>query len=74
MHRLLLTLTVFLLASTAMLPSPADAAKRKSARTWQPAPVKDCTRLNGRWGYYGNPWCTKAEQDAWDRATSRPVR
>lgn len=74
MHRLLLTLAIFLLASAAMLPSPADAAKRKSARTWQAAPVKDCTRLNGRWGYYGNPWCTKAEQDAWDRATSRPVR
>lgn len=31
------------------------------------APLKDCTRLNGRWGYYGNPWCTPAEQRAFDR-------
>jgi hypothetical protein len=31
------------------------------------APVKDCTRINGRYGYYGNPWCTRAEQDAFDR-------
>jgi len=53
---------------------PAEAAKRKRVRAWQPPPVKDCTRINGRWGYYGNPWCTPAEQDAWDRATSRPVR
>jgi hypothetical protein len=33
--------------------------------------VKDCTRLNGRWGYYGNPWCTPAEQLAFDRAEAR---
>jgi hypothetical protein len=32
------------------------------------APVKDCTRLNGRFGYYGNPWCTPAEQDRFDRS------
>jgi hypothetical protein len=31
------------------------------------APVKDCTRFNGRWGYYGNPWCTAQEQARWDR-------
>ncbi len=74
MHRLLLTLTILLFTSVVLQPSPVDAARRKSARNWQPAPVKDCTRLNGRWGYYGNPWCTKAEQDAWDRATSRSVR
>jgi hypothetical protein len=72
--RLLLTCTTILLASAVAFTSPADAAKRRSARAWQPAPVKDCTRINGRSGYYGNPWCTKAEQDAWDRATSRPVR
>jgi hypothetical protein len=72
--RLLLTCTAVLLATTVVLAAPADAARRKSTRTWQPAPMKDCTRINGRWGYYGNPWCTKAEQDAWDRATSRPVR
>ena len=35
------------------------------------APVKDCTRFNGRWGYYGNPWCTAAEQAQWDRWSDR---
>jgi len=30
-------------------------------------PPKDCTRLNGRFGYYGNPWCTPVEQRLWDR-------
>lgn len=30
-------------------------------------PPKDCTRFNGRWGYYGNPWCTPTEQRAFDR-------
>ena len=49
---------------------PADARNR-GARNWNPPPLKDCTRLNGRYGYYGNPWCTPAEQDRWDRATSR---
>ncbi|HRY07642.1 MAG TPA: hypothetical protein P5114_11020 [Hyphomicrobiaceae bacterium] len=31
-----------------------------------PPPRKDCTRINGRWGYYGNPWCSPAEQRAFD--------
>ncbi len=30
-------------------------------------PVKDCTRFNGHFGFYGNPWCTPEEQDRWDR-------
>jgi len=65
---------ITLIAVMAMLAIPAEAAKRKSTRAWQPAPVaKDCTRLNGRFGYYGNPWCSKAEQDAFDRATARGV-
>jgi hypothetical protein len=36
-------------------------------------PLKDCTRYNGNWGYYGNPWCTKAEQALWDRAEARRI-
>ncbi len=35
------------------------------------APVKDCTRINGRFGYYGNPWCTPAEQARWDAWSAR---
>ncbi|MFN3622652.1 MAG: hypothetical protein ACK4TP_01185 [Hyphomicrobium sp.] len=72
----LLPLFVLLLTSVVPFGTPAEAGKRRSAPpTWEQAPVlKDCTRLNGRYGYYGNPWCTQAEQDAWDRATSRRVR
>jgi hypothetical protein len=40
-------------------------------RYYAEAPVKDCTRLNGRWGYYGNPWCTPSEQLRWDRWDAR---
>lgn len=34
-------------------------------------PVKDCTKYNGRWGYYGNPYCTPAEQERFDRWEAR---
>lgn len=40
-------------------------------------PVKDCTRFNGRWGYYGNPWCTAQEQrafDLWDARRHRALQ
>lgn len=46
----------------------ATSAPRQSVRE---APTKDCTRLNGRIGYYGNPWCTPAEQARWDRHEGR---
>jgi hypothetical protein len=45
---------------------PADA-RGKARQAYADAPVKDCTRLNGRWGYYDNPWCSPAEQLRWDR-------
>lgn len=39
----------------------------KKTRTYvRQAPIKDCRRFNGRYGYYGNPWCTAAEQARWD--------
>ncbi len=67
-----LTCIAVLMATAAALAVPAAAGG--NARTWQ-APVKDCTPINGRWGYYGNPWCSPAEQRAWERATSRrPAR
>ncbi len=34
-------------------------------------PAKDCTRVNGRYGYDGNPWCKVLEQLRWDRWTAR---
>jgi hypothetical protein len=63
-----LTCIALTLAFAAIAAFPADAA-RKGART--APPLKDCTRVNGRWGYYGNPWCSPAEQQAWDRAEAR---
>lgn len=48
-----------------------DADDRRSSRN--AAPLKDCTRLNGRWGYYGNPWCTPAEQRAFDVWEARRI-
>ena len=60
-----------LLVATMAAAGTADAAKSKSVRPSEPVVVKDCTRLNGRSGYYGNPWCTPAEQAAFDRAEAR---
>jgi hypothetical protein len=45
----------------------ANKARRYNADP----PIKDCTRINGRWGYYGNFWCTPAEQLRWDRWQAR---
>jgi hypothetical protein len=58
------------LVVAAALTASAEAGSRKGVRS-TPPPVKDCTRINGRWGYYGNPWCTPAEQLAFDRAEAR---
>jgi hypothetical protein len=60
------------LAAAAALAGAVESRSRKYAPTTS-APIKDCTRINGRWGYYGNPWCTKAEQALWDRAEARRV-
>jgi len=30
------------------------------------APARDCTRFNGRYGYYGNLWCDERQQRQWD--------
>jgi hypothetical protein len=47
----------------------------KSGQYAREAPVRDCTRINGKYGYYGNPWCTHQEQARWDRwEASRRVR
>jgi hypothetical protein len=50
----------------ALLPSVAEA-KGKSTQSPAATPLKDCTRVNGRFGYYGNVWCSPAEQERWDR-------
>lgn len=29
-------------------------------------PTRECRRVNARFGYYANPWCTPKEQTIWD--------
>ncbi len=62
----LCALTALLVATMPAQPVAAGAARAR------PAPIKDCTRFNGRSGYYGNLWCTEREQLIWDRYTSTP--
>lgn len=48
-----------------------DYAQKSHRKVVRDAPIKDCTRINGRFGYYGNPWCTPAEQARWDEWSAR---
>lgn len=64
-----LTYIALMLVVAAAFAASGEAGSRKGVRS--APPVKDCTRFNGRWGYYGNPWCTPAEQLAFDRAEAR---
>lgn len=50
----------------------APAARPEMIRLAKPArrssqPLKDCTRYNSRYGFYGNIWCSEREQQLWDR-------
>ena len=60
---------VLIVAAVAIPAAVAEAGKAQ--RAYVEASPKDCTRLNGRWGYYGNPWCSPAEQLRWDRWEAR---
>ncbi|MGD9783728.1 MAG: hypothetical protein AB7E80_04805 [Hyphomicrobiaceae bacterium] len=52
--------------------STAQAGSRdRRVRTADSFAIKDCTRFNGHWGYYGNPWCSPAQQRAFDRIETR---
>ncbi len=60
----------------AMCAIPALAGHRTSAPGYDRhdaghRAIRDCTRVNGRYGYYGNPWCSAAEQAAFDRREAR---
>lgn len=37
--------------------SPASAGSHKQKRWHEEKIERDCTPINGRFGYYGNPWC-----------------
>jgi hypothetical protein len=53
----------------------ASAERRKAARQARlEQPPKDCTRYNSRYGFYGNIWCTPAEQDRFDRWDAARLR
>jgi len=56
-----------LLAAGLMLVDPVEAGAGGRRYERQDTPVKDCTRWNGTYGYYGNQWCSRAEQIAFDR-------
>ncbi|SFV36689.1 hypothetical protein [Hyphomicrobium facile] len=50
------------LALAAVAPASQALAKHTRAKPkpqpWYAKPVeRDCTPINGRYGYYGNPWC-----------------
>ncbi len=70
--------TLAFLASMPLLASAAHADGTRASAGREPAfrqtAPKECTRLNGRVGYYGNPWCTPAEQRAWDVWDARRLR
>jgi len=59
------------LAVVAALVTSGESEAGRIRRYADAPPLKDCTRVNGRWGYYGNIWCTPAEQLRWDRWDAR---
>ena len=53
----------------------ASAERRKATRqAGVEQPPKDCTRYNSRYGFYGNIWCTPAEQNRFDRWDAARLR
>ncbi|WP_334149896.1 hypothetical protein [Hyphomicrobium sp.] len=62
-------------AATMVVSAVAVAGpSRPSAPGEAPPPVKDCTRFNGHFGFYGNPWCTPEEQLRWDKWQAEYLR
>ncbi|MBL8566809.1 MAG: hypothetical protein JNM89_13935 [Hyphomicrobiaceae bacterium] len=67
-----ISLLAFSALALGALNAPAFAGgARHGERVYSAQPLKDCTRINGRWGYYGNLWCSPREQDAFDRFEAR---
>lgn len=64
-------------AGVAVSALPGHATEQRRAQTSAQAnserPVKDCTRYNGTFGFYGNRWCTPEEQERWDRWEARRI-
>ena len=51
--------SVLLIVALAVCCAPglANAGKVRSKTMASPAAARDCTPINGRYDYYGNPWC-----------------
>lgn len=64
--------------SVVMASGSASAAdKRAPAPPPLPKADKDCTPINGRSGYYGNPWCDTGSyrlEDIWLRENRASAR
>ena len=54
------TLVIAAVAAAALsvtLAATAEAAQRRAKASSYAIAKRDCTPFNGRYGYYGNPWC-----------------
>ena len=55
--QMLLVAVLTTAALAAGLVATAEAAARRVKANAPVAAPRDCTPVNGRYGYYGNPWC-----------------
>lgn len=56
MHSKILAMLV-LAATAAATPAIAVAGEKRATAKSSDRVARDCTPINGRYGYYGNPWC-----------------
>ena len=56
MHSKILAMLV-LAATAAATPAIAVAGEKRATAKSSDRVGRDCTPINGRYGYYGNPWC-----------------
>ncbi|MGL4396223.1 MAG: hypothetical protein ACRCS9_06775 [Hyphomicrobium sp.] len=54
--------------------TPADAARRSASTTWRAPVARDCTPMNGRYGYYGNLWCDRGAHRVEDVVPLRQLK
>lgn len=60
-----IALAIAFVLATAFSVSAAPRSKHKTQHWQAPRAERDCTPINGFYGYYGNPWC--------DTGSSRPA-
>ena len=57
MVRSVLYLAAAMLFAFAAATTATAGKSRSHANKWSTSHKRDCTPINGRYGYYGNPWC-----------------